>query len=72
MRMSDKCRNINSDNPLTSRRTDRGKNKLPVFCDDEFTHWNEYMEPPSVVSGVVCINAPGRQQRKYCGANLRR
>ena len=26
MRMSEKCRNNNPDNPLTSRRTDGGKN----------------------------------------------
>ena len=26
MRMSEKCRNNNSDNPLTSHRTDEGKN----------------------------------------------
>ena len=26
MRMSEKCRNNNSDTPLTSRRTDGGKN----------------------------------------------
>ena len=31
MRMSEKCRNNSSDNPLTSRRTDRGKN-LALFC----------------------------------------
>ena len=28
MRMSEKCRNNNSDNPLTSRRTDGGKNEF--------------------------------------------
>ena len=28
MRMLEKCRNNNSDNPLTSRRTDGGKNQL--------------------------------------------
>ena len=27
MRMSEKCRNNNSDNPLTSRRTNGGKNR---------------------------------------------
>ena len=28
MRMPEKCRNNNSDNPLTSRRSDGGKKKL--------------------------------------------
>ena len=31
MRMSEKCHNNNSDNPLTSRRTDGGKLGLPNF-----------------------------------------
>ena len=33
MRMSEKCRNNNnSDNPLTSHRTDRGKNRMGAGC----------------------------------------
>ena len=35
MRMTEKCRNNNSDNPLTSRRTDGGKNptRLSRYID---------------------------------------
>ena len=36
MRMSEKCRNNNSDNPWTSRRTDGSKNKF-VFCPSPFS-----------------------------------
>ena len=36
MRMSDKCHNNNnSENPLTSRRTDGGKNKVRISHIDE-------------------------------------
>ena len=43
MRMSEKCRNhYNSDNPLTSRRTDGGKihtqNRNCVTCGFDFTN----------------------------------
>ena len=36
MRMSEKCHNNNnnSDNPLTSRRTDGGTNKRAAFMSD--------------------------------------
>ena len=32
MRMSEKCRNNNSDTPLTSRRTDGGRNRTQAIA----------------------------------------
>ena len=46
MRMSEKCRNNNSDNPLTSRRTDGGKNapQLDIYTPNFFHDLKIYLD----------------------------
>ena len=44
MRMSEKCRNNNSENPLTSRRTDGGKNHNDSGYSVQLYLWQCYCD----------------------------
>ena len=62
MRMSEKCRNNNSDNPLTFRRTDGGKNveqfetKWQVVTLEDATYFNSLIRSTnqSELEGKEC------------------
>ena len=55
MRMSEKCCNNNSDNPLTSRRTNGGKNKFDLVSTNNDFRFGELDREFQVPSFVIRV-----------------